>query len=136
MTKEIFEKGQDMQADPGYQRYQELGGIINEKDYANAIERAKSSSEINKTLIQQVENMAKYAGIELNKTEDAIDPVIKLYSVLREDVRPEKVKHHHDEMSDQQIFVEALRMTGDAESVQKMIEKHPHINFSYERNSE
>ena len=44
-----------------------------------------------------------------------------------------QVEHHHDLMYDQQILVEALRMLGDAKSVDKMIATYPNISFAYER---
>ena len=138
MHKELLEQGADMQDSPekyGYQRYQELGGIINEKDYTSAMTRAKDAITIHETQRIQAEHIAGYAGIELNKTKDTIDQRIVLYGILRSDVSPEGVEHHHQQMSDQQIFVEALRMLGDTESVNKMIKAHPNISFKYQRGS-
>jgi len=31
------------------------------------------------------------------------------------------------------LFVEALRMLGDEESLKKFIESHPHISFDYKK---
>lgn len=115
-----------------YQQYLELGGIINEKDYEDALARAQKTTTLDETRIRQAENIAKFAGIELRNTEGAIDQRIILYGILRSDVRPEGVKRHRGQMSDQRIFVEALRMLGDVESVDKMIKKYPNISFKYQ----
>ena len=139
MNHELLEKGVEVQDKPqenNYQGYLDLGGIINEKDYDEALKKARSMASIERALISQAENIAKFAGIELHGTGDSPDPRVILYGVLRTDVRPEGVKHHHDGMTDQAIFMEALRMLGDAESVDKMIKKHPHISFKYERGDE
>ncbi|MDO8656985.1 MAG: hypothetical protein Q7K45_07150 [Nanoarchaeota archaeon] len=136
MNKEHLKKGVEVQNTPeenNYQRYQELGGIINEKDYNGAIKRSENATTVREILIRQAENIAKFAGIELHSTQDAIDPRIILYGILRSDVGPEEVKYHHDQMSDQQIFVEALRILEDTESVDKMIKAHPNISFKYQR---
>lgn len=135
MNKELLEKVgvQDTQEENNYQRYLELGGIINMKDYNSAISRDKSMTTLDKTRILQAENIAKFAGIELHSTKDVIDPRIILYGILRNDVRPEGVEYHHSSMGDQQIFVEALRMWGDIESLNKMIESYPNISFRYQR---
>ena len=113
----------------------ESGGIINEKDYESALTRAKNTTTLDKTLIKQAEGIAKFAGIELNNTEDVIDQRIILYGILRRDVRPEGVKRHHDEMGDEHIFAEALRMFGDVDSLKKLIEAYkkvnPNMSFKY-----
>ena len=136
MNKELLETGTDVQNSPekyNYQRYLALGGIINEVDYNSAIERIDIFHPLSKTLILQAKNIAKYAGIELQNVEGDLDKRVGLYGILRSDIRPEGVKYHHNSMSDQQIFVEALRMLEDAESVDKMIKKHRNISFKYQR---
>jgi len=111
-----------------YSTYRELGGIINEKDYRNAIERAGKATTFNKTLIQQAKNIAEYAGIILENSDD-VDPKVKLYAVLRADFKPEDVKDHHSQMSDQRLFAEAARMLEDVDSLNKMIIAYPNISF-------
>ncbi|OGN09569.1 MAG: hypothetical protein A3J46_02305 [Candidatus Yanofskybacteria bacterium RIFCSPHIGHO2_02_FULL_41_11] len=136
MNKELLETGADMQKTPeenNYQKYLALGGIINEADYNSALERIRSFHLLTKTLILQAENIAKYAEIELQNVEDGPDPRVILYGILRSDIRPEGVEYHHSSMSDQKLFVEALRMLGDAESVGKMIKRYPNISFKYQR---
>lgn len=114
-----------------YQHYLELGGIINEKDYDSAIEGVDDADKLSQSLKLQAEIIARTAGIELENTGDSIDKRVVLYEILRSDTRPEGVKRHHDEMSDQRIFMEALRMLGDTESINKMIEAFPNISFKY-----
>lgn len=107
-----------------YQRYQELGGIINEKDCKSALARAKKATTLNNALISQAAGIAKKAGIILHSSKDVIDPRVVLYGVLRTDSRPEGVKHHHSQMSDQRLFAEALRMLGDTDVLNKLVDTY------------
>jgi len=128
-------------AEVSYRRYLEWGGIINETDYRSAIDRMpgmcriimfeSSSSMLSR--VEQVKGIARYSGFELSDSEDTLDPRIVLYVILRGDIRPEGVKYHHDQMSDQRIFGEVLRMLGDTDSFDKLVKAHPHISFKYER---
>lgn len=127
---------QDTPKENNYQQYLELGGIINEKDYEDALTRAQKTTALDEAQIMQAENIAKFAGIGLRNTEDTVDQRIILYGILRSDARPEGVKYHHSQMSDQQIFMEVLRMLGDVESVDKMIKKYSNISFKYQRSSD
>ena len=139
MNKELLEKGVDVKNTPeenNYQRYLELGGIINEKDYQDVLIRAQRTTTLDEARIRQAENLAKFAGIELYNTDGTIDQRIVLYGILRSDVMPEGVKYHHSQMSDQRILVEALRMLGDVESVNKMIRKYSNISFEYQRGND
>ena len=111
-----------------YKQYQELGGIINKKDYRSALTRAKNTTTLDIRLIKQSELIARVARIELNNTKDSIDQRTILYGALRSD-KPEGVKYHHCQMSDQRLFAEALRMLGDVDSLNKLIDTHPHISF-------
>ena len=128
-------------AEISYRRYLELGGIINETDYRSAIGRMPGIRRVimfeNGGSIQsrvgQVRGIAKYSGIELRGSEYIPDPRIVLYVILRWDTRPKGVKYHHDQMSDQRIFGEVLRMLGDTDSFDKLVKAHPHISFKYER---
>ncbi len=114
-----------------YERYQKLGGIINEKDYESALARAKNTTvlDLEITLIKQSELIAKIAGIELHNSTDALDQRTILYGILRADAKPKGIKHHHNQMSDQRLFAEVLRMLGDIDSLNKLINTHPHISF-------
>ena len=121
-----------------YRRYLELGGIINEKDYQSANDRMNSctletGSPRVRNSIKQVRVIAEHLGIELTGPGDILDPRIILYVILRSEVRPEDVKHHHSQMSDQRIFGEVLRMLGDEDSLDKLVKAHPNISFEYER---
>ncbi len=111
-----------------YQQYQELGGIINKEDYQSALARAKNTTTLDDRLINQSELIARVAGIELYNAKDSIDQRTMLYGILRTD-KPEGAKYHHCQMSDQRLFAEALRMLGDVDSLNKLINTHPHISF-------
>ncbi|MDO8575060.1 MAG: hypothetical protein Q7R61_02180 [bacterium] len=126
MRTDFHEKGIDtrdaeQKKDP-YEQYQELGGIINREDYENALARAHDAATTpEKMLIGQAELMAEFAGIELHNTKDAVDQRITLYEILRADSKPEEIKYHHSQMSDQRLFAEVLRMLGDTDSLNKLI---------------
>lgn len=111
-----------------YQNYKELGGIINEGAYKSALSRAKDTTTLETTLIKQSELTARVAKIELNNTKDSLDQRTILYGVLRSD-RPEGAPYHHGQMSDQRLFAEVLRMLGDVDSLNKLVNTHPHISF-------
>ena len=128
-------------AETSYNRYLKLGGIINETDYRSAIGRMpgirrvimfENSGSI-QSRVEQARGIAKYSGIELRGPEYIPDPRIVLYVILRGDTRPKGVKYHHDQMCDQCIFAEVLRMLGDKDSFDKLVKAHPHISFKYER---
>jgi len=122
-------------AETSYKRYLELGGIINENDYRSAIGRMPSvcriimfeNSDSTHSRVEQVRGIARYSGIELLGPEYVPDPRIVLYVILRGDTRPKGVKYHHDQMSDQRIFGEVLRMLGDTDSFDKLVKAHPHL---------
>jgi len=133
MTKQPFEMregGEPHQPEErgAYDRYQELGGIINEQDFADTLARAGEIETFKQTLVWQAEGIAAHAGIDL-EGERGPDPRVKLYAVLRTDTKPEDVEHHHSQMSDQRLFAEVLRMLGDAESLDKIIAAYPNISF-------
>ncbi|MDP3697043.1 MAG: hypothetical protein Q8R55_03345 [Candidatus Taylorbacteria bacterium] len=107
-----------------YQRYQELGGIINEKDYGSALTKAKNTTTLAIALIKGLRVIAEFAGIELHNAKDSIDPRTILYGILRTDTKPEGVQDHHSQMSDQRLFAEALRMLGDTDALNKLVDAH------------
>ncbi|KKT41925.1 MAG: hypothetical protein UW30_C0003G0025 [Candidatus Giovannonibacteria bacterium GW2011_GWA2_44_13b] len=112
-----------------YTRYTELGGIINEKDYESALGREPEIDHKTLQYMKAAENIAKRAGIELKNTENNADPKIKLYAVLRGDQKPSDVEYHHEQMSDQRLFAEAMRMLDDNDALQKLIRAYPNIDF-------
>lgn len=103
-----------------YQQYQEMGGIINEKDYESALRRVNDQTTLDKRTITQAENIAEFAGIKLQNREGFIDKITTLYGILRNDARPENTSHHHSQMPDQRLFAEALRMLGDTDALNKL----------------
>lgn len=126
MGTDFYKEGSDMpggeqEKDP-YEQYQELGGIINREDYERALQRSAEMAAVSDTImVEQVENMAEFAGIELQNEKSANDPRVKLYAVLRSDSKPEKVKYYHSQMSDQRLFAEVLRILGGTEALDKLI---------------
>jgi len=117
--------------DPGtksYARHQELGGIINQEDYRNALERAGNATIFNGHSIEQAKTMAQKAGIVSRNSEGAPDPRAALYAVMREDRKPD-AKYYHGQMLDERLFAEVLRMLEDEESLTKLKKAYYNISF-------
>ena len=112
-----------------YQRYRELGGIINEKDYRSAIARAEGTTPANESLVLQAKEIAQYAGIALDNAKDAPDHRIALYAALRADTNLGK-KKHYSQMGDQRLFAEVLRILNDTNALSKLIDAY-HKTGSY-----
>lgn len=138
MSKGIYEGGADTRTDQKkdaprendlYAEYQKIGGIINMKDYESAYRRSIETITVSDAYRNQAEAIAKFAGIELQNTKGAVDPRVKLYAVLRGDEKPEGVKEHHAQMSDQRLFAEVLRMLGDTDALEKLTSAYPNIAF-------
>lgn len=131
-----------------YQRYLGRGGILNAKDYESVLSRVKGSTALDKASIEQIEQkaqvefIAETADITHNEADGVdkraiFDKSVAIYGILRNDKKPVGVTDHYTQMSDQQIFAEALRMVGDDDSLQKLISrhgKHKHISFSKPEN--
>jgi len=113
-----------------YSRYTELGGIINETDYLSIRQRANGILVPNWLLTGQVNIIAGVTGIRLSNNGAALDPITKLYMVMRTDLQPEGVVHHHSQMCDQRLFAEALRILEDEESLNTLFAAHRNISFS------
>lgn len=135
MTDNIFEMGsavkEESENDKLYQAYLNLGGIINKEDWESAQTRAENKIDRDENRISQAEAVARIAGIELQNNEDELDKRIVLYELLRSDVQPEKVKYHHQQMTNERIFAEVLKMVGDTDSLNKFIKRYPQINIGY-----
>ena len=58
-----------------------------------------------------------------------VDPKVKLYVVLRADNKPEDVKYHHSQMSDQRLFAEVLRMLGDTDALNKLVDAYHKVGI-------
>lgn len=106
-----------------YVKYIESGGILNEQDFYRILKKnvdiSKEDAELNKQTELQAEEMAKFAGIE-----HGADHAIELYGIMRHDDKPENAQYHHSQMSDQSLFAEALRMSGNIDSLNKFIEAY------------
>ncbi|MBI2023703.1 hypothetical protein HYT01_04050 [Candidatus Giovannonibacteria bacterium] len=115
-----------------YERYREMGGIINEKEHQNVLNSSKKippfakRSQKEKERILQVTEIANRSGIELNNPEGGLDPRVEQYLALRDFDIPGGT-NHHGQMPDQQLFAEALRISGDEDSLKKLMEMHPNI---------
>lgn len=118
MKKEYLEKGSavpdNTKEKKSYQRYQELGGIINENDYNRALERVGDATTLSATQIQQVENIAEYAGIEFINPENSLDKRLVLYGILH-DMKPREVRD-----SDLRLFREVLKILNDTDALNKL----------------
>ncbi|MEK7608448.1 MAG: hypothetical protein AAB495_02625 [Patescibacteria group bacterium] len=112
-----------------YEKYKSLGGIINEKDYQSALDRAEKTTTLDRPHFAEAEVIAKVSGIALYSSSGSLDPRVALYGVLRGDTNPAGEKYHHSQMVDQRLFAEVLRMLGDEDSLQKLIAAHPNIAF-------
>lgn len=111
-----------------YQRYQQLGGIVNKEDYQSALERARNATTFSESSIGKVKIMAQNAGIILKNSENTPDPRAALYAVMRQDRKP-GAEYYHGQMSDQRLFGEVLRMLEDAESLRKLKRAYYDISF-------
>lgn len=169
MDQEHMESGVSKEGGAGiekgeYQKYQALGGIINEGEYANALatvpEKMKEFAGMSETLITQsqastlmspgqradlerlsvqmgpAQHMASAAGIlleadetlekvvgtELGAVKFIKDPRAVLFTILRGHTDTVGAGNHHSQMGDRELFVEALRMLRDEESLKKLAE--------------
>lgn len=111
-----------------YERYLELGGLINEGDYLKAMCRMEQTTTLEKCLIYQAEYIARTTGIRLQNVKGELDPTTILYGVLRTDQNPD-AKYHYGQMCDQQLFAEALRMLDQPESLARLIQAYPNTRF-------
>jgi hypothetical protein len=98
-----------------WQKYQELGGIIDEPGYASAMERANDSYEIDENKVKRIRAIAYAAEIELTPQ------AVKLFSILRGDEKPSGVEHHHSQMTDEKLLIQVLLILGDKELADKII---------------
>lgn len=127
MDKKSFEhKAMDVQDIQGektpdilensYQRYLELGGKSKETDYQNIIDELNNKHALDRNdpqvidSIRQVVDMARYAEIKLSDSEDVLDPKIVLYVKLRK----------NNQIVDQRLFVEVLRIIEDPDALKKL----------------
>ena len=78
---------------------------IMEKDFYEEGIDMRDGEQKSGVAMKQAENMAEFAGIELQDH----DPRVKLYATLR------------DKTSDQRLFAEVLRILRDTEALNKLI---------------
>lgn len=116
-----------------YSGYVALGGRIDEANYNRVMERVREESQAGLThssLAQQTHVTAEISGISLDAlSEETSVDARHIYEILRHDVRPKDVEHHHGSMSDQQLLVESLRMLEQGDAAEAIIATHPHMPF-------
>ncbi len=115
-----------------YGRYLALGGRIDEENYGRVMKRVIAESGLVQHFARiQTSTTAAISGISLCAVRDetGVDPRF-IYGILRHDVASDNIKHHHSQMSDQELLVESLRMLERKEESLAVIAKHPHITFS------
>ncbi|MBI4088192.1 hypothetical protein HY418_02290 [Candidatus Kaiserbacteria bacterium] len=110
------EQGKD-----GYGLYRKLGGASSEEDYKSVLREADTIMP-SETSMMQAEHMARHAKIELQK--DGYGSVVRLYAALRDNER-------YVRTGDQEVFAEALRILGDANSLKKFTEANIEIFSNY-----
>ncbi len=112
-----------------YAGYLACGGRIDEENYERVMERARQEKHEN-FAADQTKVTADISGISLEAigTEAGIDPRV-VYGILRHDEKPAETPHHHAQMSDQLLLVEALRMLEQGDAAARVIAKHPHMSF-------
>lgn len=118
-----------------YQKYRESGGVIGEKDYENALARVRNAMAAHemspeKHAWDQVKLMAERAGIALDK--DNADQRTMLYSIISElrAVPPsQETQKSYSQISDTELFAEALRMLEDADALNKLIEAYHKVGI-------
>ncbi|GEM_PF-3168975 len=116
-----------------YQNYLALGGTINKEDYESILKKAETLKIRNSTdpsvecCIRQLENMARFSGIELHNEGVIPGSKIMLYVSVRVDFKNGGLQDHYTQLNDQRMFAEVLRILGDADSLKKLSQAYPHI---------
>ena len=104
-----------------YDDYLRLGGIINERDYISALERAERVREVGPYQAAQVRQMGEVVGTPFD------EQVVRLYGVLRTDQKPPGVQHHHSQMTDQGLLWQVLEMLNRQYEIVGMFMAYPNI---------
>jgi hypothetical protein len=109
------EKGQ------GYEKYKTLGGALSPEEYQDILKRVADGKNVPSSSPRSAANfMAQVAGITLSPE------TVTIYGILS-DERPNLATERPNEMGDQELLAEALRIVGDTRSLAAFIEKYPHI---------
>src|SRR3989338_6022456 len=116
-----------------YEGYIAMGGRIDEENYRRVMKRASEESGHFRVgqLRDQTRITAEISGISLDAIRDdaGIDPR-RIYEILRHDLKPGDAKHHHSQMSYQELLVESLRMLEQGDGVSAVLKKHSNISFN------
>ncbi len=130
--KNVTEVQSENTIEASYQKYVKAGGIINETDYQDALDKArantlnKSDPSVKASIRQAVSLLEEETGVtnpdkdkylnytDLENITEPLDPKVALYAVLRTDKRPkidaDKLQHPHVSMDDKTLFEEVLKM--------------------------
>ena len=119
--KELEKKSAEILPFRRYEEYKGLGGILDPKEYEDVLKLAREWKEAPSGSLSSgaANSMARAAGIALSPE------IVIIYGILG-DKRPDLAKER-DEMSDQELLAEALRIAGNTLSLTKFIEKYPRI---------
>ena len=132
-TLGAVEHTQHEEAGYSYAEYVAAGGRIDEGNHTRVMDRVHGRTDDGSedSAWNQTNITAEISGISFEEItrETGVDPR-RVYALLRNDMGPADVEHHHAQMSDQQLLVEALRMLGREDAVNAIMAKHPHIQFS------
>ena len=102
-----------------YGKYKNLGGILSQEEYQHVLEHVAEGKGVPSTslALEHANTMARFAGITLSPE------TIAIYEVLSAE-RQNLAKELPDEMSDQKLLAEALRIAEDKSSLATFIENH------------
>jgi len=100
-----------------YEEYKNLGGILNPKEYEDVLMLAKEGKEAPSNSLSSgaANSMARAAGIALSPE------IVIIYGILS-DKRADLAKER-EEMSDQELLAEALRIAGNKSSLDTFIKR-------------
>jgi len=100
-----------------YEEYKDLGGMLSSEEYWDILKIAKDKKEVPSNSLSSgaANSMAQVAGI-------ALSPEIAIIYGILSDKRPDLAKKR-DEMSDQELLAEALRIAGNKSSLDTFIKR-------------
>lgn len=111
VTVRPAEVAENVVFDFGYNRYCELGGIINRTDYFAAMMVASLTTHLDKSFIGQAESVCSGAGITIFNSWIYLDPITKIYAGFRDHIVP-NAQYDHGQMGDQAIMGQVARSLG------------------------
>ena len=109
-------------------------------DDQKATKRKDEPVTLNPSIVSQAKRMARQLEIEIESSNNHLDPRIALYGLLHEDAYAPAggIKYDYKTTNDWFVFAETIRMLGDAQALQSLREfivSHP-ISFPKENEKE